>query len=269
MRQDRRRAAIDIIAVGFPVLSRLLWDLLPALPRTGREVKPRSMAAGLPTTGPRAVWRSAGPDRAWIFRGLDCFAPRSRPSPTRGPASTVGGRPGGEEPPPSGDVYENTTDAATPDRGSAVTSSVNVTGRTGDAPSALQVGVDNVHTWRGDLVMDLLAPDGMTQPEELKRLGLGGRREGDVHHQRVERDGERQLEAARAGRGAPTTRATSTVSSGRPDRRTSALPGTSKEAPGQRPFTVRTGHMPLSGPYHTRTSSPSFRGMLSSTTGPS
>ncbi|WP_407642673.1 proprotein convertase P-domain-containing protein [Actinokineospora alba] len=41
-----------------------------------------------------------------------------------------------------------------------MTSSVAVTGITGNAPSALQVGVDIKHTWRGDLVIDLIAPDG-------------------------------------------------------------------------------------------------------------
>ncbi|MBH0244815.1 proprotein convertase P-domain-containing protein, partial [Streptomyces cavourensis] len=30
----------------------------------------------------------------------------------------------------------------------------------GNAPAALQVGVDIKHTYRGDLVIDLLAPDG-------------------------------------------------------------------------------------------------------------
>ncbi|KOG19975.1 MULTISPECIES: proprotein convertase P-domain-containing protein, partial [Streptomyces] len=44
--------------------------------------------------------------------------------------------------------------------GAAVTSTVNVTGRTGNAPSNLAVGVDIVHTYRGDLVVDLIAPDG-------------------------------------------------------------------------------------------------------------
>jgi aminopeptidase S len=62
--------------------------------------------------------------------------------------------------PPPGVVFENTTDVAIPDGGAAVTSTVSVTGRTGNAPSALQVGVDIKHTWRGDLVVDLLAPDG-------------------------------------------------------------------------------------------------------------
>ncbi|MET9518368.1 M28 family peptidase [Streptomyces sp. NPDC002994] len=61
---------------------------------------------------------------------------------------------------PPGDAYENTADVAVPDNGAAVTSSVTVSGRTGNAPAALKVGVDIKHTWRGDLVVDLLAPDG-------------------------------------------------------------------------------------------------------------
>ncbi|MFG3409835.1 M28 family metallopeptidase [Streptomyces sp. NPDC048142] len=64
------------------------------------------------------------------------------------------------EPPTDGDEFSNTTDVAIPDAGAAVTSPIAVTGRTGNAPAALQVGVDIKHTWRGDLVVDLLAPDG-------------------------------------------------------------------------------------------------------------
>ncbi|MEV0975798.1 M4 family metallopeptidase [Streptomyces sp. NPDC049915] len=59
-----------------------------------------------------------------------------------------------------GTVFENTGNVSIPDNGPAVTSSINVTGRTGNAPSNLQVTVDIVHTWRGDLVIDLVAPDG-------------------------------------------------------------------------------------------------------------
>lgn len=70
----------------------------------------------------------------------------------------VGSRPGGPDPDP-GTVFENTADVSIPDLGTG-TSTVNVTGRTGNAPAALKVGVDIVHTWRGDLVIDLLAPDG-------------------------------------------------------------------------------------------------------------
>ncbi|MEU0149443.1 M28 family metallopeptidase [Streptomyces sp. NPDC006288] len=62
--------------------------------------------------------------------------------------------------PPTGTVFSNATDVSVPDNGAAVTSSVPVTGRTGNAPSTLKVGVDIKHTYRGDLVVDLLAPDG-------------------------------------------------------------------------------------------------------------
>ncbi|WP_432060549.1 M28 family metallopeptidase [Streptomyces sp. S1] len=62
--------------------------------------------------------------------------------------------------PPTGKVFENTADVSIPDNGAAVTSTVNVTGVTGNAPSNLAVGVDIVHTYKGDLIVDLVAPDG-------------------------------------------------------------------------------------------------------------
>ncbi|MER5357142.1 M4 family metallopeptidase [Streptomyces sp. NPDC002785] len=71
----------------------------------------------------------------------------------------VGPRPGGGTD-PGGTVFENSTPVAIPDAGAAITSSVNVTGVTGNAPSTLKVGVDITHTYRGDLVIDLVAPDG-------------------------------------------------------------------------------------------------------------
>ncbi|WP_418959230.1 M4 family metallopeptidase [Streptomyces tritici] len=74
-------------------------------------------------------------------------------------AINVGSRPGGGEP-PTGKVFENTADVSIPDNGAAVTSTVNVTGIAGNAPSTLKVDVNIVHTYRGDLVVDLVAPDG-------------------------------------------------------------------------------------------------------------
>ncbi|WP_299529178.1 M4 family metallopeptidase [uncultured Streptomyces sp.] len=62
--------------------------------------------------------------------------------------------------PPTGTVFTNSTVVAIPDNGAAVTSSLAVTGITGNAPSTLQVGVNITHTYRGDLVVDLVAPDG-------------------------------------------------------------------------------------------------------------
>ncbi|MCM2578385.1 M28 family metallopeptidase [Streptomyces meridianus] len=67
---------------------------------------------------------------------------------------------GSQAPPPPGTVFENTADVSVPDAGAAVTSPIAVTGVAGNAPSALEVGVDIQHSYRGDLVVDLLAPDG-------------------------------------------------------------------------------------------------------------
>ncbi|MDQ0751403.1 Zn-dependent metalloprotease [Streptomyces africanus] len=71
-----------------------------------------------------------------------------------------------------GTSFENTADVAIPDRGAAVTSSITVSGRTGNAPSNLQVAVDIVHTYIGDLQVQLVAPDGTAYT--LKGYGTGG-----------------------------------------------------------------------------------------------
>ncbi|MFF5980247.1 M4 family metallopeptidase [Streptomyces olindensis] len=71
-----------------------------------------------------------------------------------------------------GTSFENTADVAIPDQGAAVTSPVTVSGRTGNAPSNLQVTVDIVHTYIGDLQVQLVAPDGTAYT--LKGYGTGG-----------------------------------------------------------------------------------------------
>ncbi|MFJ6557381.1 M4 family metallopeptidase [Streptomyces luteogriseus] len=81
----------------------------------------------------------------------------------------VGARSGGGG---GGTSFENTADVAIPDRGAAVNSPVTVSGRTGNAPSNLQVAVDIVHTYIGDLKVDLVAPDGSVYT--LKGYGTGG-----------------------------------------------------------------------------------------------
>ncbi|UHQ20412.1 M4 family metallopeptidase [Lysobacter sp. KIS68-7] len=56
-------------------------------------------------------------------------------------------------------TYSNTTDVPIGDN-TTVTSTVSVSGRTGNAPSNAQVAVNIVHTYIGDLKVDLVAPDG-------------------------------------------------------------------------------------------------------------
>ncbi|WP_406388736.1 M4 family metallopeptidase [Streptomyces sp. NBC_00211] len=75
-------------------------------------------------------------------------------------AVNVGVRSNGGTPTP-GKTFESTSRVAIPDSpGPAVTSSVAVSGITGNAPSALKVGVKITHTYIGDLQIDLVAPNG-------------------------------------------------------------------------------------------------------------
>ncbi|MFJ2113458.1 MULTISPECIES: M4 family metallopeptidase [unclassified Streptomyces] len=75
-------------------------------------------------------------------------------------AINVGTRGGGGGGGGTGQAFESTTVVAIPDNGPAVTSSLAVTGVTGNAPDALQVDVNITHSYRGDLVIDLVGPSG-------------------------------------------------------------------------------------------------------------
>lgn len=66
---------------------------------------------------------------------------------------------GGTTPPVGGTFFENQTDFTISDN-VTVESPVTVTGRTGNAPSNLQASVTIYHTYRGDLQIDLIAPNG-------------------------------------------------------------------------------------------------------------
>ncbi|MEV6580515.1 M28 family metallopeptidase [Streptomyces sp. NPDC051582] len=68
---------------------------------------------------------------------------------------------GAATPVPPGKSFENTADVNIPDSpGAAVNSPITVSGVTGNAPATTKVDVNIVHTYRGDLVVDLVAPDG-------------------------------------------------------------------------------------------------------------
>ncbi|MFD7913729.1 M28 family metallopeptidase [Streptomyces sp. NPDC059752] len=68
---------------------------------------------------------------------------------------------GAATPVPPGQSFENTTDVNVPDSpAAAVSSPITVSGVTGNAPATTKVDVNIVHTYRGDLVVDLVAPDG-------------------------------------------------------------------------------------------------------------
>lgn len=68
---------------------------------------------------------------------------------------------GAATPVPPGPSFENTADVNIPDSpGAAVNSPITASGVTGNAPATTKVDVNIVHTYRGDLVVDLVAPDG-------------------------------------------------------------------------------------------------------------
>ncbi|MFD9372940.1 M28 family metallopeptidase [Streptomyces sp. NPDC060020] len=68
---------------------------------------------------------------------------------------------GAGTPVPPGQSFESTTDVNIPDSpAAAVSSPITVSGVAGNAPATTKVDVNIVHTYRGDLIVDLVAPDG-------------------------------------------------------------------------------------------------------------
>ncbi len=65
----------------------------------------------------------------------------------------------GSTPPPTGQTYTNTADYTISDN-ATVSSPITVSGRSGNGSASTPVAVNIVHTYRGDLVVDLVAPDG-------------------------------------------------------------------------------------------------------------
>jgi serine protease len=72
---------------------------------------------------------------------------------------TINAVTGGTTTPAPGGTFTNANNVTISDN-ATVTSAIAVTGVTGNAPATLKVDVDIKHTWRGDLVIDLVAPDG-------------------------------------------------------------------------------------------------------------
>ncbi|MFF8815754.1 S8 family peptidase [Streptomyces pactum] len=66
---------------------------------------------------------------------------------------------------PPGKSFQNLDDVAIADN-ATVESPITVSGVSGNAPTTLKAGVDIKHTYRGDLVLSLVAPDGTVYPLE-------------------------------------------------------------------------------------------------------
>ncbi|MGN9791542.1 S8 family serine peptidase [Streptomyces sp. OZ13] len=75
-------------------------------------------------------------------------------------ARTLGASGGTDPQPPAGSVFTNAANVSIPDTNTPVTSSLAVTGISGNAPADLEIAVDIKHTYRGDLRIELVAPNG-------------------------------------------------------------------------------------------------------------
>jgi subtilisin family serine protease len=112
---------------------------------------PAQVASALLTAATPNVVTNPGtgsPNRL-LFTGTGTTTPT--PTPTPAPTTTT----------PAGTCTGTTgTDVTIPDAGAAVTSSIAISGCNRNAGAASTVAVQIVHTYRGDIVLDLVAPDG-------------------------------------------------------------------------------------------------------------
>ncbi|MDQ1646993.1 MAG: hypothetical protein QOJ50_3177 [Cryptosporangiaceae bacterium] len=107
----------------------------------------------------------AEPNYPGVYSQVSTFA-----SAIAAEAAVLGGGTQPPPPPPSGCSGTNGTDVAIPDL-STVESTITLAGCTGSASASSTVEVHIVHTYRGDLVVTLVAPDGSTYPLANKTGG--------------------------------------------------------------------------------------------------
>jgi secreted trypsin-like serine protease len=98
----------------------------------------------------------ARPNKPGVYSEVSTFAKAIADA-----AASLGGSPPPPPPPPGSCTGTNGTDVAIPDL-STVESTITVAGCTGNASAASTAEVHIVHTYRGDLVVTLVAPDGST-----------------------------------------------------------------------------------------------------------
>ncbi|MDC0772894.1 S8 family peptidase [Streptomyces sp. HD] len=160
-------SVLDLFAPGSSITSA--WNSSDSATNT---ISGTSMATPH-VTGAAALYLGANPSAtpAQVSSGLTSAA-------TTGVVTSPGsGSPnrllyvGGGTTTPPGPRFENTADYPISDN-STVESPVTVSGVSGNAPSALAVEVHIVHTYIGDLQVQLIAPDGTAYT--LKSYGTGG-----------------------------------------------------------------------------------------------
>jgi subtilisin family serine protease len=160
-------SALDIFAPGSSITSS--WNTSDTATNT---ISGTSMATPH-VTGAAALYLADHPGStpAQVASGLVAAASTGVvTSPGTGSPNRLLNVGGGTTTPP-GPRFENTGDYAIADN-TTVESPVTVSGVTGNAPAALSVEVHIVHTYIGDLQVQLIAPDGSAYT--LKAYGTGG-----------------------------------------------------------------------------------------------
>ncbi|MFI6787013.1 S8 family serine peptidase [Nonomuraea sp. NPDC050383] len=157
---SNRGALLDLLAPGVSIVSSIPGNKWASLNGT-------SMAAPH-VTGALAVLRQAMPD-ATLAQLETALKTTGKPIAYNGvntPRIQVDAAVLGKSPDPGAwptPYYQNTKDTPIPDHGT-ITSSIAVAGLLGTAPATTEVYVDIHHTWRGELKIDLIAPDGKIYP---------------------------------------------------------------------------------------------------------
>ncbi|EGX56153.1 putative secreted subtilisin-like serine protease [Streptomyces zinciresistens K42] len=160
-------SAVDLFAPGSSITSA--WNTSDSATNT---ISGTSMAAPH-VAGAAALYLAANPTAtpAQVSTALTSAAtPGVVTNPGTGSPNRLLNVGGGTTNPP-GPRFENTADYAINDN-ATVESPVTVSGVSGNAPSSLAVPVKIVHTYIGDLQVQLIAPDGTAYT--LKAYGTGG-----------------------------------------------------------------------------------------------
>ncbi|MFD1546141.1 S8 family serine peptidase [Nonomuraea guangzhouensis] len=157
---SNRGTLLDLFAPGVSIVSSVPGGKWASLSGT-------SMAAPH-VTGALAVLRQAMPDAtlAQLETALKTTGKAIAYNGVTTPRIQVDAAVLGKSPDPGAwptPYYENMKDTAIPDHGT-VTSSIAVAGLLGTAPATTEVYVDIHHSWRGELKIDLIAPDGKVYP---------------------------------------------------------------------------------------------------------